>query len=228
MNYKNLEVSYEDIVAFYKEKGKNSSSFPITQRFLENNKPTENEEYIKLARVMTCKDYEYCWKKITKIKQNENFVFKAIFEHKVYLNSLSMMQSFKEFKQEEIDMICGYIENQNESVFNPKWHLYISYIAFQELDSEYHFWGKSKVKCFSQTTFNYYLKCKCPSLILWMAEVSNAFEPEKINEASISATKIINEGGKNKKAISDACNEIREILSWEILKKKIVESKPKL
>ena len=74
--------------------------------------------------------------------------------------------------------------------------MYISYIAFQELDSEYHFWGKSKVKCFSQTTFNYYLKCKCPSLILWMAEVSNAFEPEKINEASISATKIINEDGK--------------------------------
>lgn len=61
-----------------------------------------------------------------------------------------------------------------------------------------------------------------------MAEVSNAFEPEKINEASISATKIINEGGKNKKAIIDACNEIREILSWEILKKKIVESKHKL
>ena len=85
MNYKNLEVSYEDIVAFYKEKGQKSSSFPITQRFLENNKPTENEEYIKLARVMTCKDYEYCWKKITKIKQNENFVFKAIFEHKMYL-----------------------------------------------------------------------------------------------------------------------------------------------
>ena len=33
---------------------------------------------------------------------------------------------------------------------------------------------------------------------------------------------------KNKKAIIDACNEIREILSWEILKKKIVESKHKL
>lgn len=46
-----------------KKKGQNSSSFPITQRFLENEKPTENEEYIKLARVMTCKDYEYCWKK---------------------------------------------------------------------------------------------------------------------------------------------------------------------
>lgn len=53
-------------------------------------------------------------------------------------------------------------------------------------------------------------------------------EPEEINEASIIATKIINKGGKNKKAISDACNEIREILSWEILKEKIVESKPKL
>lgn len=63
MDYKNLEVTYEDIVSFYKEKGQNSSSFPITQIFLENNKPTENEEYIKLASVMTCKDCEYCWKK---------------------------------------------------------------------------------------------------------------------------------------------------------------------
>ena len=225
MDYKNLEVSYEDIVAFYKEKGQNSSSFPITQRFLENNKPTENEEYIKLARVMTCKDYEDCLKKITKIKQNENYVFKAIFELKLYWNLLPTMQCFNGFKQEEIDTICEYIENQNVEKFNPKWHLYVSYMAFQELDSEYHFWGKSKVKCFSQTIFNYYLNCKCPSLILWMAEVSDAFDPEKINEASISATKVINEGGKSKKAIGDACNEIRKILSWEILKKKIVESK---
>ena len=94
---------------FIKKKDKIVLVFPITQRFLENNKPTENEEYIKLASVMMCKNCEYCWKKMTKIKQNENFVFKAIFEHKVYLNSLSTMQCFKEFKQEEIDMICGYI-----------------------------------------------------------------------------------------------------------------------
>lgn len=225
MNCENLEVSYEDIVAFYKEKGQEKSSFPITQRFLENNKPIENEEYIKLAKIMTCKDYEYCWKKITQIKKNENFVFKAIFEHKTYWKTLSTMQCFKGFNQEEIGMVCEYIDNQNEKVFYPKWHLYVSYIAFQELDSEYHFWGKSRVKCFSQTIFNYYLKCKCPSLLLWMAEVSDAFEPEKVSEASACATKIINEGKKNRKSISDACNKIREILSWEILKKKVVESK---
>lgn len=152
-----------------------------------------------------------------KLKSNENFVFKAIFEHMNRWKMLSTMQSFKNFSEKEIDTICGYIERNEETIINPKWHLYIAYMAFQELDSEYHFWGKCNIKCFSRTEFTYYQKCQCPSLLLWMAEVSGAFDSDNIETAVKNVTKLIDEGVKKQML----CNAIREVLPWENVKQKI-------
>lgn len=117
------------------------------------------------------------------------------------------------------------IENPiiKDEKINQKWHLLIAYIAYglyvaeriRSNPKESNKWEDiSKIQG-EEVTFDYYEnRCKCPELMLWMAEAAGH---KSIKEATNKAIEMHH----NNKSSRQICKELLSIITWNEIKGKI-------
>ncbi|MCD8179882.1 MAG: hypothetical protein LUF26_00155, partial [Firmicutes bacterium] len=117
----------------------------------------------------------------------------------------------------------GKYETVNEIKYpSQKWHLFVSYIAYQELNAEkssLKLGQTKKVKAsdFESTVFDYYNRCVCPELMLWMAETALGSKSDKVIKAYQDAEALSNKRG------STICATIRKNIPWKDIQLRITD-----
>ncbi len=194
-------VTYKQVIEYYKDK----------PQWMDN-----TNRYMKNAKVAG--DYEGLANRFVKRKNGES-IKKARDDEFVYfvLNHKGFNESWDKINEPII---------KNEGI-NQKWHLLISYISYglfiaeriRSNPNEDKKWtGLSKIQS-EEVTFDYYKNagvsgCKCPELMLWMAEAAGH---ERIMEATDNAINMYGEGMENK----IICKELLNIITWDKIERKI-------
>lgn len=172
-------ISYDDIAYFYKDKDDN----------IVKNVP-QGDSCNKLAQT-----FFYGKGEIDDVK------YSIELKNRMMKGTLTELSAFKYFTEEEAAklVLSGFIpvKLDEELVINPsqKWHLYVSYLAYQEINAELNISKKVKKvpsEKFKETKFSFGTKVKQKEYIKWIKKAANCNEDDSwdIIENVIENTKI--------------------------------------
>ena len=179
-------ITYDDMISFYKDKKNIVDYIP------------QNDECNKLAETFaygTGKPDDIAYSKEIKKRMTER--------------TLTELTTFKYFTEEEACILVksGFmpIKHEDKDIINPsqKWHLYVSYIAYQEVAAKINL--KTKVikisgEEFAKRAFHLAKNIKQPEYVKWIKKEATSNENSSWEEVK---DKIKEANRKNKSNYSD-------------------------